>query len=1072
MRHISEHSSQVTARGNIDLRRKEVLMLHRTARIVAHLTMLVLLFASLIVPASAASRVGGADVAGSPAATAATGGVLSIPFSQLSPKPDGSCSEYADGLALPFADGGGATGTVYLKHNASLLFACMKAKPGTFAKRFGSLYLDPQGDGAGYVYAQQNDYAMHVDIPGTTKSSFNGTGVANGYVSNAGIAPFWDGASTTNSQTETVEWAVSMGRFGVQPCQVFGLAVYHHWFAAVGDDYGWPSNRYFDQPRTWQLARMDNGATCGQGQNGRIAYIFRGNTVDATSFYNLLVSNGYSVDLIPLSNVLTTVFRSPAGAPNYDLIIVADDTGDLNQWGSVSPPPDISADQVNHIRDANLPIIGLGEGGYAFFGKLPLFIGWPNGWHGPEDRVNKAGGAPPSYYNGIGVDPVPVYVNPVNTVGIYLNPVPLPSDVFPIGLENPTKDHASIIQQGCRLLWGFSGNPTVMVATGKQLFLNAVAYMRVFQCQPEQPPPVACTVSKSAQPAAGTPVTPGQIIKYTINYTNCKQETVKLADTIPFDTIYVPGSASDGIAPGADGSLIWTIPAAPGAGSSGSKTFKVRVSDTQCHNQRTVVNRAGLLISGSLPVISNVVTHPVICPPISMPNDQPPYAEQEVQIDPYPMVTGTPSTISVRLTNSSASAQPVKVSFQTSPQRFGIGITFSTFDTHVVTIPAHGNLIVVSTFTPVSSGHYCIQIKIEDASPNPKYAPIYTQRNLDVNEDLKPGVKDDLVFKVANPTVATANINLVVINTCPGWTATVSPAILSAVGPNGSDVRTATLSVTPPNPVTLGSGCHIDVQGWIGDQLIGGIRKLDVPPVHLPNDIDPPWLEPEISFVPNPPRVGQPGKICVELQNPRAVARTVTVEFAVADFGAGIPFTTVAIRSFTLPPNSLATYCADWTPATGGTLHRCVLVTLKQPGYRDMHSQRNVDLVPARGAQLDLLDIPFQVGNPDPLVRHTLQLNPTIYGIDPFWKIKFITDPGDPPPDVLEPGQIINLHLRFEPAAGPVSAFAVAPAAAPADYRFGDVSRVDVAVLLDGEQIGGLTAEVSSPTVFLPLVVR
>jgi len=570
---------------------------------------------------------------------------------------------------------------------------------------------------------------------------------------------------------------------------------------------------------------------------------------------------------------------------------------------------------------------------------------------------------------------------------------------------------------------------------------------------------------KTSTPPDGTPVNPGDIIRYTITYTNCESE-VKLIDSIPLDTIYVPGSATGGGILTADGSLIWAIP----AGGNGSVSFKVRVSDTQCHNQRRVVNRAGMLIPGKAPVISNVVTHPVICPPIGMPNDQPPYAEREVQIDPYPLVTGTPSTISVRLTNSSGTPQPVKVSFQTSPQRFGIGINFSSFDTRLVTIPAFGSAIVTSSFTPVSSGHYCIQIKIEDASPTPKYAPIYTQRNLDVTEDLKPGVTDNLVFKVANPTAATATINLVVVNTCPGWGATVSPATLLAVGPNGTDVRDATLSVTPPSPVTLGSGCHIDVQGWIGDELIGGIRKLDVPPVHLPHDVDPPWLEPEISFVPNPPVVGQTGQICVELQNPLGVARTVTLMYAVADFGAGIPFTTIATKSFTLPPNSLAKYCADWTPATGGTLHRCVLVTLKQPNYQDMRSQRNVDLEPARPTRLDLLDIPFLVGNPD-LVSHTLELSPTIYGIDPFWKIKFLTDPGDPPPNVLGPGETMHLHLRLVPAVAAEAALA-APAAAPNDYRFGDVSRVDVAVLLDGEQVGGFSTELSSPKIFLPVVIR
>ena len=91
----------------------------------------------------------------------------------------------------------------------------MRANPGTFQERFGSLYLDPQGDGSGYVFAQQDDYALRVNIPGATKSSFNGTGVANGYTPNAVIPPFWDGVATTNTEVETVEWKASIGRFAL-----------------------------------------------------------------------------------------------------------------------------------------------------------------------------------------------------------------------------------------------------------------------------------------------------------------------------------------------------------------------------------------------------------------------------------------------------------------------------------------------------------------------------------------------------------------------------------------------------------------------------------------------------------------------------------------------------------------------------------------------------------------------------------------------------------------------------------------------------------------------------------------
>ena len=332
-------------------------------------------------------------------------------------------------------------------------------------------------------------------------------------------------------------------------------------------------------------------------------------------------------------------------------------------------------------------------------------------------------------------------------------------------------------------------------------------------------------------------------------------------------------------------------------------------------------------------------------------------------------------------------------------------MTFNTFDTDVITISPMSHAIARGIFTPSASGHYCIQIKITGPNlPN----PLYTQRNLDVTESLQGGVPDTLTFSVGNPTSSTADVNLVVDNTCPGWTAIVNPPTLTGMAPG--EVRTATLVVTPPDPVVLGSGCHIDVQGWIGDRMIGGIRKLDVPPVHLPTDVNPPWEEREISFAPETPVVGQPGQICVELQNPLAITQTVTVVFSVADFGAGIGFTPVTTQSFDLPPYSIDKYCVSWTPAASGTLHRCVLVTLQQPGYQDMHSQRNVDLRRMPVSGLGGLDIPFVIGNPD-LVGHTLKLVPTLYGLDPSWQVVFHINPGDPPPDVLGAGETVNLHM-------------------------------------------------------------
>ena len=98
------------------------------------------------------------------------------------------------------------------------------------------------------------------------------------------------------------------------------------------------------------------------------------------------------------------------------------------------------------------PVLGLGEGGYAYFGKQASPLGWPNGWHGPADSVHPSSiglaywhiptnfGTPPPY-------PVTLYTSAVNEVGIYLKAIP---PVLDFGRELIDPDHAP----AARRTWG------------------------------------------------------------------------------------------------------------------------------------------------------------------------------------------------------------------------------------------------------------------------------------------------------------------------------------------------------------------------------------------------------------------------------------------------------------------------------------------------------------------------------------------------------------------------------------------------------------------------------------------
>lgn len=817
--------------------------------------------------------------------------------------------------------------------------------------------------------------------------------------------------------------------------------------------------------------------TCQPPSAGKIAYIFNGEPI-AADYETLLESRGYTVDLIGLNAITSTALSG------YDLFLLGDDSGrypgdrERFTWGTQQAT---TAAQMAPIIAANKPVIGLGEGGSIYLEKRGLSIGWLHAWYQTGDNdLNRAPFAPVTIFaspNLIPADPVKVYSNNLWSLNVYgprMNPT-----AFPIGTEIPDGKHFSITGEACHFGWGFRNGPTDMTADGKNLFHNLVAYAIHFQCPKPVTPPANCvSISKSSNPPHGSQVQVSDVghyglITYTLSYNLsadplCANRKAKLVDVLPPDTELLPGSASDGISADASRALIWTI--APG--TSGTKQFTVVVLDSACRANETIHNRARLTMPGRDPLESNEVKHEAKCSPVIGDNKNPPFAQDELEVFPYPIIAGRVHTVSVRLINRTATAQTVNVNFQTSSQVFGIGIPFTPFATRSVTIPAHGNVILSVPATFAVNGHYCIQVTVEI----PGFGTITSQRNIDVMEDLQPGMPDVLNFKVGNPLGFATDIALEVDNTCPGFSAVVSPILLSGMAPG--EARNATLTTTPPNPVLLGSGCHIDIKGYavVGGSRIplgSGIRKLDVPPipVTIPSGMAW-WLSPYISFQHDPPVAGVPNQICIELQNPLPVTKTVTLVYNLAQLGAGIPFTPIATRAVDLPPNSSAKYCIDWTPPAID--YYCVKIEVQLPGWRPQFAQRNVDV---RTAWRPDLTIPFVIRNPD-LISHRLRIDLTQWGIDPnlFQPViripKPVGDP-DPQPNEIAAGQQLQLELAFMPVS--VAAAGLTPTQAAAT-TFGDVQRVDVAVSMDGKESSGLsvvfTPQEQGPKVFLPLVQR
>ncbi|MFZ6030427.1 MAG: hypothetical protein ACOYYS_22185 [Chloroflexota bacterium] len=389
-------------------------------------------------------------------------------------------------------------------------------------------------------------------------------------------------------------------------------------------------------------------------------------------------------------------------------------------------------------------------------------------------------------------------------------------------------------------------------------------------------------------------------------------------------------------------------------------------------------------------------------PPVALHRSPDPfYAESEISVFPYPPQAGEPMEVCVELYNPTPDPREVTLLF--SWANFGIGLPFTPFDEPVtIVLPPHSMIRHCVHWVSPTGGHICLQAELLMEG----YQPQRSQRNLDVNEPLLPGVPHSMTFLVGNPRNEAADVTLGLIPHIPGWGIELSQNVITGLAPHA--VREVTLTVTPPAGVPLPPDGHpiVDVEAAIQGELIGGFRKVFRPPVPLHVYPDPPYAEREISIQPYPPKAGEPTEICVELRNPTDQAQDVRLQFSWANFGIGLPFQPIGgLQVVHLPPHSIVKKCIHWVPPMSG--HLCVQVALFMENYPPQRSQRNLDVdEPLKPGEPHTRFFP--VGNPlEHPVTITLGLVPHL----PAWGMSLSTD-------ILrnmQPGEVREVALTVTP---------------------------------------------------------
>lgn len=294
----------------------------------------------------------------------------------------------------------------------------------------------------------------------------------------------------------------------------------------------------------------------------KVAYVYRSDTAAAKGFANLLDRHGIAVTVVPLDEILQTDFSQ------FALTIIGNDTGDQAAWGN-------DAAQIGQIAKHS-KVLGLGEGGYAFFGQVTaqqvgaLTIGYPLGAHGsafnlfPTDPALAIYRTPYTMSAAKGAA-LQVYTDNVPTVAI--SATSLGSNALPTGYQDANGTYSVVVSQGCYHLWGFSADTTTMTATGRNFFVNTVLQAISMPCNPTTLNSPCQELSRPADiPLAGAitfdDLTHGTVIGdayaalYGVRFENGRSARALVYDKTPAQAASAPNIArNEAVAPATNASV-------------------------------------------------------------------------------------------------------------------------------------------------------------------------------------------------------------------------------------------------------------------------------------------------------------------------------------------------------------------------------------------------------------------------------------------------------------------------------------------------------------------------------------
>jgi len=215
---------------------------------------------------------------------------------------------------------------------------------------------------------------------------------------------------------------------------------------------------------------VDNDCS-GASDACQVGLVYGSSDATASAFAAILNHSGVDTALIPATALRPDELSAELLVENFGVLVFPWDTAASNgMW---------TGEQLDTIREAELPILGMGLTGYYLYGAYGLETGYPWGATGSDSVIQVSDATHPVFAEPYALPAGEIEVHDVTVTikGIYMPDSP-PAGVELLARSNRSSSYTALtIENDVLMYWAFHDGPANLTDDGRALFVNAVAWL-------------------------------------------------------------------------------------------------------------------------------------------------------------------------------------------------------------------------------------------------------------------------------------------------------------------------------------------------------------------------------------------------------------------------------------------------------------------------------------------------------------------------------------------------------------------------------------------------------------------